>query len=63
MAEAPKKPPARPGAVVPILGKAKKNGNPLVPVIAIGLILGGVAWMTFSIITKPAPVKKKGGGH
>jgi len=63
MAEAPKKPPAKPGGLASAAGKDKNKGNPLLPVIGLGLVLGGAAWMTYSIITKPVPVKKKGGGN
>lgn len=63
MAEAPKtvKGPAPKGAV----GKPPAKGpNPLLPLIAIGLILGGAIWLAYDIATAPPPKKKPGhGGH
>lgn len=61
MAEAPKtiKAPAPKGAA----GKpAPKGPNPIMPLIAILLILGGAAWLAYDIATAPPP-KKKPGGH
>ncbi|MBI3832644.1 MAG: hypothetical protein HY291_24190 [Planctomycetes bacterium] len=68
MAEAPKTtrapaPAAKSAAAGGKAGASAKGGpNPMLPVIAIALILGGAIWMTYSIITEPPP-KKKPGGH
>lgn len=71
MAEAPKTtrapaPAAKSGAKPAAPGaqgaSAKGAPNPLLPVIAIALILGGAIWMTYAIITEP-PKKAQPGGH
>lgn len=60
MAEAPK------GKAPPIAtGKPKgeRTANPMLAVIGLALLLGGAAWMAYSIATTKPVVKKKGGGH
>ncbi len=78
MAEAPKpKPaaPAKPAVSAKAAGpakltpgqstgeKGKKPPNPLIPVIAIALIVVGIGWAVYGIMTAPPEKVEKKGGH
>ena len=72
MAEAPKPKPAvsakaaGPGKPAPAWAsgeKGKKPPNPLIPVLAVGLIVGGIGWAVYRIVTHVPKVEKIDRGH
>ena len=71
MAEAPKPKPAAPAKAAtsakgaapakPAGGDKDKKQNPMLPVIAVALILGGIGWAVYHAVTYVPPPEKPSG--